>query len=173
MSNERVTRSRGTFSLEQIDLRQSQLLQLIVEVTACGWLYFLFSGVIPWPPEPDGLPMILVLMFACAGALWLRHAHFSIASWLLLLGMIAVVSLITIAHPDSLAIVLGALVIVAASSLLGPKQALATVLLSWLSSVLAVHLSDASVQSDLGRLGQLLLFHGLAFVTASRQFGTG
>ena len=167
MSNERVTRSRGTFALEQIDLRQSQLLKLVVVVTACGWLYFLFSGTIPWPPEPDGVPMILVLMFACAGALWLRHAHFSIASWLLLLGMIAVISLITIAHPDSLAIVLGALVIVAASTLLGPKEALATLLLGWLSSVLAVHLSVSSVQSDLGRLGQVLLLYGLVFVTAT------
>lgn len=125
-----------SFQAEIDELKHNQLALFLIPIPliALFWL----THVISLPSE---LALNSTPTFVLWGGTWaayaLRERCRRLACWLLLFSLIVADSLIVAAHPTSLALACGVLVVVAANALLGPWHAAVAGAIMWLAGTAA------------------------------------
>jgi signal transduction histidine kinase/CheY-like chemotaxis protein len=107
------------------ELRHSLLDELLPSVLFISWLLFAYIVVRQGLPGMNSLPSIILAAGVCV-AYGLRKKHYGLACWAVLLSMMLAIDVTVAAHPMSLALAFGVVVIIAANALLGTWVALAT-----------------------------------------------
>ncbi len=98
------------------ELRRGLLPILLLPILPICWAMFFYIILKTGQISYNAIPLAL-LVLAVGLVLVLRGKHYALACWTLLIAMTVAISLTVWAHPASLAIAYGVLVIVAASAL--------------------------------------------------------
>jgi signal transduction histidine kinase/CheY-like chemotaxis protein len=115
-----------------------------------------------------------VLLAGSISAYALRRKHYALACWVLLVSAILGDSLVILAHPNSRALTLGVLIVVAANALLSTRAALAAATLMWGLGTLAANLAQGIPALTAANGDMLLTYYltGGAVWLASRPLHT-
>lgn len=116
------------------DLRRSTLLVVSIAMLAAAWAWTTGSMIISGIVTSRDVPA-LCLIALTALVLRLRRAHFSLACWVLLLGMVGLQALLVAQYPGMVAVAFGVVGVVVANALLNAGQSALVSALLWGASV--------------------------------------
>ena len=160
----------GNLRAELDDLRHSLLSEFLPALLALAWLFFAYIFVETGLPGSDVMPAV-ILAAGVGIAYLLRTKHYSLACWVVLVGMILGLNLIFAAHPATLAIAFGVLAIIVANALLGARAAFAVATLLWVANLMTRNL-HGGVGTSYPIQGAVLLYYltwGASWLAARPQ----
>lgn len=140
--------------IDELKHNQFSLFLIPIPLIALFWLTYVIS-------LPSGLALNAAPAFVLWGGTWAAYAlreRRRLAHWLLLLSLIVADSLIVAAHPTSLALACGVLVVVMANALLGPWQAAVAGATMWLAGTAARQLGLGIPGLHWGTVDVLILY---------------
>jgi len=150
------------------ELRQNLVALFASALPLLGWGWFCYALFGGYRPITYAGPWIVLGVSAYA-SYRLREAHWRPASWLLLVSATASLAIITYAEPHAFVAAYGAVVIMAAGSLLGTAGAAAFTAVAWLTEVGMLRLASGGWPAPSTLTATLLLYLlvlGGSFLTA-------
>ena len=121
LSVENVYQSESSVRKELGELRHDQLPIFISALLLLTWAWLMVVTLGGKTPGIEDLPLAVAFFAGCA-ALFLREDSYTLASWVVLLGLMTLDSLVVLTYPRAVSLSLGVVVVVVGTVLLGTWQ---------------------------------------------------
>ncbi len=141
-------------------LQQSLLPNLLLMAAVSGWVWF--GVALAVGSDLAGVTLTFPLLAVTALAYKVRERWYRVACWLFILSLILHLATVVLINPHSRALAFGALVIVAANALLGTREALAALVLTWLAGSAAQRAGLGGVSQGYTATADMFALYALA-----------
>ena len=123
LSVENVYQSESSVRRELGELRHDQLPIFISALLLLTWAWLMVVTLGGKAPGIEDLPLAVAFFAGCA-ALFLREDSYTLASWVVLLGLMTLDSLVVLTYPCAVSLSLGVVVVVVGTVLWAPGKGL-------------------------------------------------